>query len=572
MILESGSVSLLYQNGFLRYISENETELLRMIYFALRDENWQTIPLEIENEQIKKELYSFEISYTAYNVLAGERIYQWEVLITGSRRARIEFHIKGKALKDQKKNRAGFCILHPLTYVTSQRVEIVHPDGSSTKGLFPTYISPDTPFTNISAIRWVVRRGEYRVDLTGDIFEMEDQRNWGDASYKTYCTPISQPFPVELRAGDTVEQSVAFYPEGYSPFTTGGGKKEVTLRMGELILPIPATGTGVSTEIHSLSDDAISQLRGLGLNHYRVEVTPSENGWTEALNMHAEVAYKMGTRLEVALHLSDDYDKESDLFFSWLNRHPEAAAFISVLSTTHLTTPSEYIKAMRAKLQVPDVLLGCGTDYNFTELNRFRPDELLADYITYSAHPQEHATDDLTIIENTEAQYHASSSVQHLFRDRQVLVSPVTLRRRFNPYSSDPTQRIKSDDEKADPRQGTRFTSAFTFGYIKAAARAGAHYMTLFQTIGRQGIISAEGQPYPVFDLIAEFKGNASAINIMSTDPLRCEALYLREQNKFLVANMTATLQKAVLPDTTRVELEPYETCSVINGMVTRRI
>ena len=24
----------------------------------------------------------------------------------------------------------------------------------------------------------------------GEIFEMEDQRNWSDASYKTYCVPL----------------------------------------------------------------------------------------------------------------------------------------------------------------------------------------------------------------------------------------------------------------------------------------------------------------------------------------------------------------------------------------------
>ena len=38
---------------------------------------------------------------------------------------------------------------------------------------------------------------------------MEDQRNWTDASFKTYCTPLARPFPVPVQAGDRVDQRVA---------------------------------------------------------------------------------------------------------------------------------------------------------------------------------------------------------------------------------------------------------------------------------------------------------------------------------------------------------------------------
>ena len=44
--------------------------------------------------------------------------------------------------------------------------------------------------------------------MRGDIFEMEDQRNWSDASFKTYCTPLALPFPVEIDAGTAVTQEV----------------------------------------------------------------------------------------------------------------------------------------------------------------------------------------------------------------------------------------------------------------------------------------------------------------------------------------------------------------------------
>ena len=38
--------------------------------------------------------------------------------------------------------------------------------------------------------------------MEGDTFEMEDQRNWTDASYKTYVRPLALPWPYTLRAGE----------------------------------------------------------------------------------------------------------------------------------------------------------------------------------------------------------------------------------------------------------------------------------------------------------------------------------------------------------------------------------
>jgi D-apionolactonase len=37
---------------------------------------------------------------------------------------------------------------------------------------------------------------------------MEDQRNWTDASFKTYSTPLELPFPVEVAAGERIFQRV----------------------------------------------------------------------------------------------------------------------------------------------------------------------------------------------------------------------------------------------------------------------------------------------------------------------------------------------------------------------------
>jgi D-apionolactonase len=37
--------------------------------------------------------------------------------------------------------------------------------------------------------------------MEGDRFEMEE-RNWTDASFKTYCRPLALPWPFMLAAGE----------------------------------------------------------------------------------------------------------------------------------------------------------------------------------------------------------------------------------------------------------------------------------------------------------------------------------------------------------------------------------
>ena len=44
--------------------------------------------------------------------------------------------------------------------------------------------------------------------MKGDAFEMEDQRNWADASFKTYVRPLPKPRPYVIAEG-AVDASVS---------------------------------------------------------------------------------------------------------------------------------------------------------------------------------------------------------------------------------------------------------------------------------------------------------------------------------------------------------------------------
>ena len=63
--LTAGPVSVVLDNGALRYIKLGDTEVLRAIAFLVRDENWGTFNPEISNLKVKQGKTSFSVSYDA---------------------------------------------------------------------------------------------------------------------------------------------------------------------------------------------------------------------------------------------------------------------------------------------------------------------------------------------------------------------------------------------------------------------------------------------------------------------------------------------------------------------------
>ena len=133
----------------------------------------------------------------------------------------------------------------------------------------------------------------------------------------------------------------------------------------------------------------------------------------------------------------------------------------------------------RIKEQLPGVLIGAGTDYNFTEINRNRFQAHNLDFISFSIDPQEHAFDDLSLLENIEAQFDVVKSAQKIYPGIPIQVSPLALRRRYNPYTKSEDKRVLTNEEKSDPRQLTEFSANWTRKSIHQLTSTDAYSITL---------------------------------------------------------------------------------------------
>ena len=109
----SGPLEIHYEQGLLRNIRIGDYEVIRMIYFALRDHNWETIIPVIKNEQIKESDAGFRISFESHFEEKNIRFVFYSV-ITGTTNGQVAFEIEGEALSGFRTNRTGFCVLHPI--------------------------------------------------------------------------------------------------------------------------------------------------------------------------------------------------------------------------------------------------------------------------------------------------------------------------------------------------------------------------------------------------------------------------------------------------------------------------
>src|SRR5689334_13934427 len=165
--LRAGPLSLVYENGDLRYIRLGEHEIVRRIYVAVRDRNWDTVLPVLSNLQIEAGDDTFRISYDADHS-QGQIRFTWRATIAGDADGTIRFAMDGQALTTFLRNRIGFCLLHPGS-CAGAAARIEHVDGTVETSQFPLYIAPQAlidgvthpvyPFADMRAVSREVAPG-----------------------------------------------------------------------------------------------------------------------------------------------------------------------------------------------------------------------------------------------------------------------------------------------------------------------------------------------------------------------------------------------------------------------------
>ena len=281
----------------LRYVHLGETELLRRLYIAVRDREWRTVlPRSCEIEAREGD-HGFSIRFDSH-YLSSEVDLVCRGLIACEDGERLEFLFEAEAARDFPYSRIGICLHHPWRETAGARFRARTPTGEL-KGAFPELIGPQlfrdgsfqplfAPFDRLEIE--LESGGALTFEFEGDLWETEDQRNWTDANFKTYSTPLAMGPPPPLRQGQTLRQRIVLDASAVK----ASGSKPATLPritvLGPLGVTMPTVGLGADRDRHRLDQREAELLRALSPGHIRVDVRLDRDEWPETLAAAQETA------------------------------------------------------------------------------------------------------------------------------------------------------------------------------------------------------------------------------------------------------------------------------------------
>ena len=581
--LNAGPLTMLLDGIDLRYVRSGSLEIVRRVYVAVRDQNWNTIAGQYTITSIAQQQDRFDVEFDVEHK-NHDLDFTWHGHIIGDPDGQIRYEMDGLARSNFRYNRIGLCILHPFKESLGRPYRAQTPRGE-VSGYLPDLIGPQG-FEDGVYVPLFPAFNRLNIDLTdavhahftfdGDLFETEDQRNWTDASLKTYCTPLSLGFPHQANAGSRIVQMFTVAVEGGETSAPEQGVIHLSLGTGRG-QKLPHIGFGLHSDGPVPSAHEILRLLAVQPDHLRVDIH-LDTAYASTLARAITTCQALHCMLEVALFLNADMEESLATLAAQLQESKVKVIRILVFQegaqTAHPqeTTTPELVKLARQHLQsaAPAAAFAGGTDMYFCELNRTRPQAEAMDAISYTIIPQEHAFDERSLAETLEAQGETVRSGQAFAGGRPIVISPITLKRRSNPHAIVAEAERASNElpDSVDPRQLSLFGAAWTAGSIKYLAESGAASLTYYELTGWRGLLEREmGSPIPelfpsmpgmvfplyhVFADIAEWK-NYTLIPCTSDQPLTATALALTGEGgdatglHLLVFNLKADQQRVVI-------------------------
>jgi hypothetical protein len=407
------------------------------------------------------------------------------------------------------KNRIGLSLTHPIPAFCGRPVHLWHTGGEQSQTQFPVEIAKWPIFTELCGMSFPIAPGiEAKLTFEGETFETEDQRNWYDGSFKTYCTPLSQPFPAEVAAGTRISQVVRLSLNGVIDDAVlhrrPAKDREALVEIGAQPLPLPRLGVSAASHGQPLAESEIERLRALNLDHLRVEIMPSEAGWKELLHLRIREARALGLPLQAVLFLGEQAEsKLAELAEALAAEKPDIDIWL-IYHTAEKHTTAKWVGLARQALSplTPQALFGGGSNVYYADFARADLPLDLLEVVSFPVNPQAHGFDDQTIVEGQVALKMVLEDARRSVGKRLIAVTPITLRPVFySPHTAD-DPRLGPLPRKVDPRQISLFTAAWLFASLRQFADGGADSLTYFETTGWRGLMeTAAGSPnsFPSF-------------------------------------------------------------------------
>jgi D-apionolactonase len=516
-LLQAGPLSCRLEDGGLRAICWNGEEVVRGIAYLFRDADWGTAQAVIrqrEAEPSPSPSQQFSLAFDLVWTLP-QGVLQAIGRIDGHADGVLSFEVQATADAPLTTNRCGFVVLHAAG-VAGCALQVGHCDGAIEDTRFPLQISPSQVAYGIRRLTHVAPSGlqvdclmqaELPHDPLGK-FEMEDQRNWSDASFKTYVASLLDPWPYTLPAGRVLTQRVTVTVRPGAAATAASDLRSATgdaqVRVGAATgIRVPPVGLGLPLDVARITAAEQACVRALRPACLQAEVAAGDAAASDLqLQGIVQLARDCGAAVQLDVlcppheepaHLARRLAQQCrsrGLVPQAVRACPEVYLKSYQPSDTWPQSPSLEAYAQAFAQAFADSHIGGGMLTYFTELNRKRQSASHIAFIGHSTCPLVHAADDRSVMQTLESLPHIARSVRAIWPGLGYRLGPITLGMCRNPYgeatSANPRhERVAMATD--DPRHHGSFGAAWLAGYAAAAIAEDLELLSLNHSHGVQG-------------------------------------------------------------------------------------
>ena len=601
-LLRAGKLEAHWDAGALRWIRWNGVEVMRGILFLVRTPGWGTPAGTLDNVHIDERDDGFEVSYDA---CFGTRDTGVMVAIrfSGSSGGTLRAESVIRVTKPFETNRTGFVVLHPLDGFAGSEVTVEHASTPARKLTIPARLSPGQPVMDMTAITHCpVNSLTVETRFIGDIFEMEDHRQWSDASFKTYSRPIGLPYPYMLSPNEPIEQGVTLTitdtaeqsaHTAASSSTTSAASPPAALAAQSLVkapaisgqclphfaLPLdsPAHVVDALAHLEAIQQLALTYL----LLKYDVRISVFED-FAPLSRLLSETGSALELQVILQSATESAMDKELEVLSARLVESGITVARVSGFASVDEQSfqpgevrpphPSEAAIRKALRRHFPDAAAIGGTPAFFTEFNRKRPDAALWQGLTFATCPLVHAADDASVMETLQALPHILASATVLADGQPIAIGPTGIGMRLNPYGPAPLENdpaARTEMAGRDPRQRGLFAAAWIVGYLARIAPYGIERFAFGAPVGPFGLISTrQAYAQPIWDDLEEgallpiyhvarwiaSAGGARLVAAVTEGHVACVVWEKESRRHALIANLSTT--PCAVPDLPLIAVE----------------
>ena len=502
--MRCGGFRALFSGGSVRNLTWMGNPLVQAMYLTVRDRFWHEVDPSDYTYQYHEDGLEASISlWTTYQ--------RGEIDLTCWARVRMrstgEFSFASRFISGRQflRNRLGICALLDMD-LAGLPIRVTDESGPRDCRL-PLDIHPLPVVTNVKRLSWSPRPLlGVTLDCDGELFEMEDQRNWTDPSFKLYPTPLSLPRPVLVGDGEVIVQRIGLKVEELG---SAGWRRRTgsTDSMHDIDLEggfhrLPSIGALLP---HSANLDQESQTvpDETQLGHVLVETAMS--GLADALDHLSR--WHLHSSGSLILNILTDFGA-ADAAILGANAEALRALGIDMIGLYDSSSGSTKVDGLEGWLSAagmrPDIRICGGTLGHYAQWNRGDFHSPRLQCTSYGICPQVHARDLAALRGAIRGVRATVQDCRHKFGASSLHLGPVGLHPRFN--ADFPIGASNPLRGRADPLQSSTLLAVWSLGVIAAALTPPVEWITLFEVSGARGI-SMDGDLFPVGRFLARLAG-----------------------------------------------------------------